>query len=65
MYFCFLAGEIKELCGCDLLTISPKLLAELQDSSAVMARKLSPETGESRTVLWVGKFFSSTKIVLC
>jgi transaldolase len=36
-------GEIQELAGCDLLTISPNLLAELQQSSALLARKLSPE----------------------
>jgi transaldolase len=27
-------GEIAELAGCDLLTISPKLLAQLQDTQA-------------------------------
>ena len=36
-------GEIHELAGCDLLTISPNLLAELQKSGAPLARKLSPE----------------------
>ncbi len=36
-------GEIQELAGCDLLTISPNLLAELQKSEAPLARKLSPE----------------------
>jgi transaldolase len=36
-------GEIQELAGCDLLTISPPLLAELQKSVAPLARKLSPE----------------------
>ena len=36
-------GEITELAGCDLLTISPNLLAELQKSTAPLARKLSPE----------------------
>lgn len=36
-------GEIIELAGCDLLTISPNLLAELQKSTAPVARKLSPE----------------------
>ena len=37
-------GEILELAGCDLLTISPNLLAELQQSTAPVLRKLSPET---------------------
>jgi transaldolase len=36
-------GEIQELAGCDLLTISPPLLAELQASTAPLPRKLSPE----------------------
>ena len=33
-------GEITELAGCDLLTIAPKLLAELEASSANLPRKL-------------------------
>ena len=36
-------GEIQELAGCDLLTISPQLLGELQKNTALLARKLSPE----------------------
>jgi len=36
-------GEIQELAGSDLLTISPQLLSELQKSTAPLARKLSPE----------------------
>jgi transaldolase len=36
-------GEIQELAGCDLLTISPNLLGELQKSTAPLPRKLSPE----------------------
>lgn len=36
-------GEIVELAGCDLLTISPGLLAELQADSAPIDRKLSPD----------------------
>ncbi len=36
-------GEIQELAGCDLLTISPNLLAELQKTEAPLTRKLSPE----------------------
>lgn len=33
-------GEILELAGCDLLTISPTLLAELQESTDVLEKKL-------------------------
>ena len=36
-------GEIQELAGCDLLTISPQLLGELRNSTAPLPRKLSPE----------------------
>jgi transaldolase len=40
-------GEIIELAGSDLLTISPKLLAELSASNAPITRKLSPETAKT------------------
>ncbi len=36
-------GEVLELAGCDLLTISPELLAELKSSSDPVERKLTPE----------------------
>jgi transaldolase len=36
-------GEILELAGCDLLTISPQLLGELKAGAAPVPRKLSPE----------------------
>jgi transaldolase len=36
-------GEILELAGCDLLTISPQLLEELNKTSGTLARKLSPD----------------------
>ena len=35
-------GEIKELAGCDLLTISPKLLGELEKTQGDLPRKLDP-----------------------
>jgi transaldolase len=35
-------GEICELAGCDLLTISPKLLAQLQAQEEPLERKLDP-----------------------
>jgi len=40
------AGEILELAGCDLLTISPALLDELQKTQGTVARKLAPELAE-------------------
>src|SRR3984893_17820986 len=35
-------GEITELAGCDLLTIAPKLLEELETTEATLPRKLDP-----------------------
>ncbi len=35
-------GEIRELAGCDLLTISPKLLEELKSTDDTLTRKLDP-----------------------
>jgi len=35
-------GEIIELAGCDLLTISPNLLAELENTQGELVRKLDP-----------------------
>jgi transaldolase len=36
-------GEIEELAGCDLLTISPQLLAELESKQGTLGRRLDPE----------------------
>ncbi len=36
-------GEIQELAGCDLLTISPQLLGELQKNTSPLTRKLDPK----------------------
>jgi transaldolase len=35
-------AELTELAGCDLLTISPKLLAQLEETTGDLPRKLSP-----------------------
>jgi transaldolase len=43
-------GEIRELAGSDLLTISPNLLQELKDSNEPLTRKLSPETARAADV---------------
>jgi transaldolase len=40
-------GEILELAGCDLLTISPQLLGELQSAQEPVERKLTPEMARS------------------
>jgi transaldolase len=43
-------SQILELAGSDLLTISPKLLGELQKSSEPVTRKLSPEAAQSMQI---------------
>ena len=40
-------GEIIELAGCDLLTIAPKLLAELQSTQGTLVRKLDPASAKN------------------
>ena len=42
--------EIVELAGCDLLTISPQLLTELQTKDGTLARKLDPAKAKSAKV---------------
>ena len=39
--------EVLELAGCDLLTIAPKLLEELQRAEGVVSKKLSTETAKA------------------
>ncbi|MEW5848594.1 MAG: transaldolase [Myxococcota bacterium] len=43
-------GEITELAGCDLLTIAPNLLAELQGQTGELPRKLDPKVAASQKV---------------
>lgn len=43
-------GQITELAGCDLLTISPDLLQKLADSDAPLTRKLDPETAKTADI---------------
>ena len=40
-------GEIRELAGCDLLTIAPKLLEELKNTEGDLPRKLDPKNAET------------------
>ena len=42
-------GEIEALAGCDRLTISPGLLAELSDDESALSRQLDPSSAESET----------------
>ncbi len=41
------SGEIKELAGCDLLTIAPKFLAELVNTEGTLEHKLDPAQAQS------------------
>ena len=43
-------GEITELAGSDLLTISPQLLAELESTQGDLPRKLDPEKAKSMSI---------------
>ena len=43
-------GEIIELAGCDLLTIAPNLLTELQNGTGTLARKLDPEKAKAMDI---------------
>jgi transaldolase len=43
-------GQITELAGCDLLTISPQLLEELEGTEGALPRKLDPETARTRRI---------------
>jgi transaldolase len=43
-------GEIMELAGCDLLTISPALLSELQITQGTLVRKLDPARADDQKI---------------
>jgi transaldolase len=43
-------GQIAALAGCDLLTISPDLLAELAASDAPLVRALDPSAARDRDI---------------
>ena len=44
------AGQIRELAGCDLLTISPDLLEELQNTPGPLERKLHPDAARDAEI---------------
>lgn len=52
-------GEIKELAGCDLLTISPHLLEELDSTEGDLPRKLDPRRAKAET--WIEKIHMDEK----
>jgi transaldolase len=43
-------GEITELAGCDLLTISPQLLAELESTQGELPRKLDAQAAQKLSI---------------
>ena len=43
-------GQIRELAGCDCLTISPELMKELSESSEPLERKLDPEKAKTAKI---------------
>jgi transaldolase len=43
-------SQILELAGCDLLTISPELLAELQSSDALVSKKLDAKSSHGEAI---------------
>jgi transaldolase len=43
-------GQIRELAGCDCLTISPELMKELSESTEPLERKLDPEKATSAKI---------------
>src|SRR5437762_12901375 len=44
------SGQIRELAGCDCLTISPELMKELSESNEPLERKLDPEKAKSAKI---------------
>src|ERR1700737_3320134 len=44
------SGQIRELAGCDALTISPELMKELADSKSPLERKLDPEKAKAAKI---------------
>ena len=44
------ADEIIELAGCDLLTISPQFLQELENMTGTVDRKLDPENAKKMSI---------------
>ncbi len=58
-------GEILELAGCDLLTIAPALLSELEKASTPVLRKLNPESAAHSPLAKLHVTHSSYQYALC
>ena len=46
-------GQIRALAGCDLLTISPDLLAQLAQSTEPLERQLDPQLSKQNAPEWM------------
>lgn len=57
--------EILELAGCDLLTIAPKLLDELQKAEGNVPRKLSPEMAKKADIQKIDVDEKTFRWMLC
>jgi transaldolase len=57
--------EILELAGCDLLTIAPKLLDELQKAEGEVPRKLSPEMAKKADIQKIDVDEKTFRWMLC
>jgi transaldolase len=58
-------GEILELAGCDLLTIAPSLLSELEKSSSTVLCKLNAESAKTSHLKKVSYDHGSFQFALC
>lgn len=47
------SGQVLALAGCDLLTISPTLLAELQSKKGTVTHRLNPESAKASQAVWM------------
>lgn len=57
--------EILELAGCDLLTIAPKLLEELQKAEGAVPRKLDPEKAKAKPAQRLSMDEKTFRFLLC
>src|SRR5690625_7436939 len=48
-----LSGQVLALAGCDLLTISPALLAELEAQNGTVEARLNPERAKNSQAPWM------------
>ncbi len=58
-------GEITELAGCDLLTISPTLLSELQSSNEPLTKKLDAKKAKTLTLEKIEVDEKSFRFAMC